>query len=168
MKKLLVFAILLLPMTTFAASSVRVLGAKPATSGATTTTAMTSNISKAAQSKTASTNTDGATTSRIGAISSKAKKATGTLTGSKTTGTTSGSRFPVITPAHSYNTVNKPQSGTNNTGTGGGTTVITRDVDDPRFDMIHVNNRESYWRNEMPDLVNQREREGYVFMWVEE
>ena len=41
-------------------------------------------------------------------------------------------------------------------------------LDDPRFDMVRVNdgNPESYWRNN--PLLNKRINEGYVFMWVED
>ena len=170
MKKLLIFTLLLLPMTTFAASSVRVLGAKPATttaSGTTATNTGSSNLMRAAQAtKTSAANTAGATTSRIGTVSSKAKKTTGTLTGATTT--SAGSRFPVITPAHSYNTVNKPQSGSNNAGTGSNTTIVKEAEEDPRLDMIHVNSQETYWRNKNNALVNQRLDDGYVFMWIEE
>ena len=78
-----------------------------------------------------------------------------------------GSRFPVITPAHSYKTVGTQQAA-GNTSSG---TVRPQPVgigDDPRFDMIRTYESEDEWRAKNDDLVNQRIKDGYVFMWVEE
>lgn len=176
MKKFLIFALLFLPMASFGASSVRVLGTGGATPGAGTKTT-TTNAAKVTPSKVtaakpaAASNASNATTSRIGTIRVKPKTNTTTTLSSGTTSTTStGSRFPVITPAQSYKTVGTQQAGANNTGnnTGNGGSQVVSVDDDPRFDMIHVDSREDYWRNKNNNLVNQRINEGYVFMWVEE
>jgi hypothetical protein len=73
----------------------------------------------------------------------------------------------VITPAHSYNTVPKQQAT-------GGTTIITQEIgDDPRFDMIRKADNAADLRRQWvaevgEDEVARRERQGYVFMWIEE
>ena len=188
MKKLLIFALLFVPVTSFAASSVRVLGsgssALPGSGSATKTTSATParavSTAKAATPKAATAAAakagDGST-SRIGTISAKVKKPV-TTTATTSTGSTasSGSRFPVITPAQSYNTVAKPQANT-------GTTVVPGDIDlvsiinavkaeieeDPRVDMIHAGNREAYWRDKVGNAtVNKYLNDGYYFMWIEE
>jgi hypothetical protein len=169
MKKFLIFALLILPMTSFGASSVRVLGSGTATpaaglAGAAKVTPAKVTAAKPAAASTAST----AATSRIGTIRVKPKATTNTLSAGTSPSTSTGSRFPVITPAHSYKTVTSQQAGATNTGTGTGTAQPASVTDDPRFDMIHVNSREDYWRDNYPALTNTREREGYVFMWVEE
>lgn len=186
MKKLLVFVLLFMPMTSFAASSVRVLGAKPAT-----TTAGTTNVgtTKAVPAKTTTTAKSGdAATSRIGTVRAKTKTATGTVS-SASAG--SNSRFPVITPAHSYNTANtqKPTSG-------GGTVVpstvdtseiverittvlrenyvqkseitdiIQGELDDPRFDAVYVTSDANY--NPASRWPGKNLPSGYVYIWVEE
>jgi len=190
MKKLLIFALLFVPVTSFAASSVRVLGsgssALPGSGSATKTTSATParavSAAKVATPKAATAAAakagDGST-SRIGTISAKVKKpVTTTTTTTTSTGSTasSGSRFPVITPAQSYNTVVKPQANT-------GTTVVPGDIDlvsiinavkaeieeDPRVDMIHAGNREAYWRDKVGNAtVNKYLNDGYYFMWIEE
>ena len=175
MKKLLVFAFMILPMTAFAASSVRVLGTGVTPGAGAKTTTTNSGATKvtpakvmAAKPAAASTSSTAATTpsSRIGTIRAKPKVTTGTISASSNTNT-AGSRFPVITPAHSYNTVGKQQASGGNTS-GSNVSSETVILDDPRFDMIHVNSREDYWRQRNNALVNQRESEGYVFMWIEE
>ena len=173
MKKFLIFALLILPVASFGASSVRVLGSGAATpaAGAKTTTISAAKITPAkvtAAKPSAASTASTATTSRIGTIRAKPKTTTGTISAGTSGGTTStGSRFPVITPAHSYKVVNTQQAAGNTGGSSGGTQVVGVD-DDPRFDMIHVDSREDYWRNKNNSLVNQRIDEGYVFMWVEE
>ncbi len=171
MKKLLIFALLLVPMTAFAASSVRVLGTGT-TPGAGTkvTAANTANTARVTPAKAtaakpaAASAASTAATSRIGTIRVKPKTtATGTLTSSSSGTTSSGSRFPVITPAHSYKTVGPQQAQSS--------TVQPQPVameDDPRFDMIRTYQSEEDWRRQNNDLVNQRVNENYVFMWVEE
>lgn len=176
MKKIVLLALLLVPTMSFAASSVRVLGTKNATttSGATATAAPAAKVlpAKAATASSASAG------SRVGTVRALPKVASGTVS---TAATNSTSRFPVITPAHSYNTVNKPQT------VSGGTTVINADLDnyynkdevntiinelkddeDPRVDMIHLGNKRADWFRTHEDRVKDLEREGYVFMWVEE
>lgn len=173
MKKFLIFALLFLPVASFGAPSVRVLGTGGVTPGAGSKTTTTTNTAKVTPAKAtvakpaAATNASNSTTSRIGTIRVKPKTTTSTLSSGKTSSISSGSRFPVITPVQSYKTVGTQQVGANTGNTG--TTVIQTGVeDDPRFDMVHVENREEYWRKNYPELTNQREREGYVFMWVEE
>lgn len=171
MKKLLIFALMILPMTAFSAPSVRVLGSGANLPGAGSTTKTTS-VKATATPKAASAAKATDTTLRAGTVRAKVKPATGTLpkaaTSAKaTTATAVGSRFPVITPAHSYNTVPKQQ-------TTGGTTIITQEIgDDPRFDMIrkaeNAADLRSQWVAEVgEDEVKKRERQGYVFMWIEE
>jgi len=195
MKKLLVFALLFVPVTSFAASSVRVLGsgssALPGSGSATKTTnpgrvVSNAKVATPKAATTASVKAGDGSTSRIGTISAKVKKPVATIS---TTGTTtgSGSRVPVITPAQSYNTVAKPQS---NTSGGGGTgeccdvdtqhiiDVVTERVTeqvsdkDPRVDMIYggtPGNREAYWRGKVGNETVQRYiDDGYYFMWIEE
>ena len=145
MKKLLIFALLIVPVASFGASSVRVLGAgtTPVAGTKTTTTSSAARVtpSKVTVAKPAAAATaSNAATSRIGTIRVKPKTTTGTLTGSSTGTTTAGSRFPVITPAHSYDSVKTPQ-------VAGGTTVVNAE-EDTRVDMIHMGgDRENYWRN---------------------
>ena len=160
-------------MTAFSASSVRVLG-----SGSTATGSVAKPAAKVVPAKTttakATTGGNTATSSRIGTVRTKSVKptaTTGTITSSASnTSATTNSRFPVITPAHSYNTVTKPQTG----GTGTSTSPTPVSVsDDPRFDMILKANsaeemRADWVRRVGENVVRQRENEGYVFMWVEE
>lgn len=171
MKKLLIFALLFVPVASFGASSVRVLGAGTtpvAGTKITTSTAAKVTPSKVTAAKPAAASTaSNAATSRIGTIRVKPKTTTGTLTSSSAGTTSAGSRFPVITPAHSYKTVGTQQAAGN---TGGGA-VQPQPVsidDDPRFDMIRTYKSEADWRAKNNDLVNQRIDEDYVFMWVEE
>ena len=166
MKKILIFALLVLPMASFGASSVRVLGSGTATPATGIAGAAKVTPAKVTAAKPAATST--AATSRIGTIRVKPKATTTTLSTGTSSSTSTGSRFPVITPAQSYKTVNTQQAGATNTGTGTGTAQPASVTDDPRFDMIHVESRENYWRTNYPALTNQRVDEGYVFMWVEE
>lgn len=178
MKKILIFALMFVPMVSFAAPSVRVLGSgtgttASSTSGAKITPAKISSVSKSAALNTSkSSSTAG---SRVGTLRAVPKVGSGVV--STTGGVSTASRFPVITPAHSYSSITKPQ-------VTGGTTVINgvteEDVvniivqelkknEDPRVDMIYTGeNREAYWRDKNPQLVDQYLNEGYVFMWIEE
>lgn len=175
MKKLILLALLIIPVTSFAASSVRVLGAKTApTSGSSATSAPAAKVlpAKAATTTAAKSGTT-STNSRIGTVRAKPKTTVGTV--STASSGSSTARFPVITPANSYSSVNKPQAA-------GGTTVVNQNVnlenyytkdevddklDDPRFDMIRVGNEnpERYWQGN-PKLEGLRG--DYVFFWVEE
>ena len=170
MKKLLIFALLFVPVASFGASSVRVLGAGTTpVAGTKTTTSTAAKVtpSKVTAAKPAAASTaSNAATSRIGTIRVKPKTTTGTLTSSSAGTTSAGSRFPVITPAHSYKTVGTQQAQSSGSGT-----VQPQPVsidDDPRFDMIRTYKSEADWRAKNNDLVNQRIDEDYVFMWVEE
>ena len=189
MKKLLIFALMFVPVASFAASSVRVLGsgssALPGSGSSTKTTTATParavSSAKAAMPKAATTGavkTGDSSTSRIGTISSKVKKPVATTTGTTNTTTSSGSRFPVITPAQSYNTVGKPQASTGSGGTGECCDVNVQEIvravteqvsdKDPRVDMIHAGNREAYWRGKVGNgVVDDYLADGYYFMWIE-
>lgn len=186
MKKFLIFALLFIPMTSFAASSVRVLGTKTATPGVSTTTS-----AKVVPAKTTATKTGDTSVSRIGTVRPKTTKTTtGTVSN---TASVSGSRFPVITPVKSYNTVTTPKQ--ENTGSAvvpsqvdtteivdritnilnenyvqkeEVNTIIQQNLDDPRFDAIVVTGNANYdpvakWAAKGKTLP-----EGYVYMWVEE
>lgn len=158
MKKFILLALLCIPVTSFAASSVRVLGTKSANPGTSASAAPV----KVLPTKTTNVSADRAAGARVGTIKTAPKVTTNTITANKNvTTSTSAARFPVITPAHSYDSVKKPQTA--------GTTVVNAE-EDPRVDMIHMGNREDYWRHtknmdgRVSDLVN----DGYVFMWVED
>ena len=191
MKKYAIFSLLIIPMTVFAAPSVRVLGAKSSgTVSATPATPMK------AQSANVSGKEDDNNTSvsRVSAPIVKSKPVTVTT---KPT-VVSESRFPSINPGHVYSSVTKPKQ------TGGTSSVVTTNVDkdeiintvtqnveenyynkqevyttnefkeavqgvdDPRFDMVQFRDgspREKWTDHE---LYQQRLDEGYLFMWVEE
>lgn len=176
MKKFVLLALLFIPVTTFAASSVRVLGAKTSTSG----TAVSSNTpaAKVLPTKAATTGNTGA--ARTGTVRAVPKATTGTVSASTATTANSTARFPVISPARPYSSVAKPQV------TGGGVASadlsnyytkqetynqneIDNMLEDPRVDMIHTGaNKEAYWRGKKGDQeINDLMRDGYVFMWVE-
>ncbi|MBR0212295.1 MAG: hypothetical protein IJQ55_01690, partial [Alphaproteobacteria bacterium] len=176
MKKFLVLALLLAPAVSFAAPSVRVLGSGSGTTASSATGSKITPAKTASVSKTAATNAANAgrtaSGSRIGTVRATPKVAN---TVANTTASGTASRFPVITPAHSYSSVTKPQ-------TAGGNTTVNVDLDnyynkeevnniinalkqedDPRFDMIRVShgNPQDNWNGyQIP--------EGYVFMWIEE
>ena len=192
MKKLILLALLIIPVTSFAASSVRVLGANTATSGSAAkpaakvvpskNTAVKTTAAKAAAGGTTTATSGASNTSRIGTIRAKTKTPTGTVSGTtSSTATTSGSRFPVITPAHSYNAVTTPQANSNTALPSDVTTIVEalnqkieiieqNMEDDPRFDMIRISDGspEAGWRQKNNALVDKRIGEHYVFMWVEE
>ena len=110
MKKVLIFTLLFIPTLSFAAPSVRMLGSK---APATTVT----------QSETKSTSAkSSAGLARIGTLRANNKVTTTNATGAITS---SNSRFPVITPAHSYSSVQTPS-----VTSGGGTTTIVSGVDE--------------------------------------
>ena len=186
MKKFLIFVLLFMPMTSFAASSVRVLGAKSATPGAATTTTAAKVVP--AKVTTTTAKTGDTTTSRIGTVRTKTKATTGS-TSNATSG--SSSRFPVITPAHSYSTVTTQKPTTNTTTTTPSevdtseivdritqvleknyvqksevTEYIQSELDDPRFDAVYVTNNPNY--NPASRWPNKDLPAGYVYIWVEE
>lgn len=180
MKKYLILALMFVPMVSFAAPSVRVLGTgtgtpASATSGAKVTPAKNASVAKVATSVGGTSNS--AAASRIGTLRAAPKVGSGTGAAAAT-GT---ARFPVITPAHSYSSVNKPQA------VGGGTTVnvdLTKyydkeevdniinaleQIEDPAIDMVRVSstgNPKSKWENN--PWYQKRIDDGFVFMWIEE
>ncbi|MBO7042706.1 MAG: hypothetical protein J6W08_02450 [Alphaproteobacteria bacterium] len=171
MKKYLVLALLLVPTVSFAAPSVRVLGSGSGTTassatGTKITPAKTANVSKAAATNTGRT----ASGSRIGTVRAMPKVGSGTVS---TTASGTASRFPVITPAHSYSSVTKPQ-------TASGTTInvdldnyynkeevnniinALKEEDDPRIDAIRLVDPST------PGLHTKDLPSDYVYMWIEE
>ena len=172
MKKYIVLALLFVPMVSWGAPSVRVLGSNTATSTAAGSTV------RVTPAKNVVSKTSDSTASRVGTLRTKTKANT-----VSSAGTTTNSRFPVITPAHSYSSVVKPQP------TGGGTTTVIQQqdvdldnyytksetyntnevdqkLDDPRFDMIRISDGDPR-DNWDPAKVKEREDQGYVFMWIE-
>ena len=111
MKKYLVLALLLAPAVSFAAPSVRVLGSGSGTTASSATGSKITPAKTASVSKTAATNAANAgrtaSGSRIGTVRATPKVAN---TVANTTASGTASRFPVITPAHSYSSVTKPQT----------------------------------------------------------
>ena len=171
MKKCLILVLLLLPTVSLAAPSVRVLGSGTGTTassstGAKITPAKTANISKTA---TLGTNKGAATAgSRVGTLRAVPKVGSGVA---NTSASGAASRFPVITPAHSYSSVTKPQ-------VTGGTTInvdldnyynkqevnniinALKEEDDPRIDAIRLVDPSNMHTKDLPD--------DYVYMWIEE
>ena len=170
MKKFFVLALLLAPAVSFAAPSVRVLGSGSGTTASSATGAKITPAKTASVSKTATTNTGRtASGSRIGTVRAVPKVGSGTVS---TTASGTASRFPVITPAHSYSSVTKPQ-------TAGGNTTVNVDLDnyynkeevnniintlepkdDPRIDAIRLVDPSDKHTEVLPP--------DYVYMWVEE
>ena len=189
MKKFLVFALLIFPMTVFAAPSVRMLGSKANT-----------NVVPQSESKVTPTkNTSGASSARIGTLRTNTK-ITSNNAGAITS---SSSRFPVITPAHAYNSVISPGTNSNNAGASTAgvdvaaiesaikdakdeiKTEMASDYyqkdseefkeavraaieDDPRFDAVRLidpasaTNRRGQTFPSSPDAGD-----GYVYIWIE-
>ena len=174
MKKYIVLALLLIPVASFGAPSVRVLGNNAGTPAASGATAV-----KVTPAKTTLKAASDSSAARVGTLRAKSKTS-GTVS---TTGATSTSRFPVITPAHSYSSVTKPQPAATTT------TVTPSNIDidnyytkeevnnivnalnqeeDPRVDMIHMGNQRASWMATHGARVNELENDGYVFMWIED
>ena len=173
MKKIFVLTLLLVPTVSFAAPSVRVLGSGSGTTassatGSKITPAKTANVSKAATLNTAK----GASTagSRIGTVRAVPKVGSGTVS---TTASGAASRFPVITPAHSYSSVTKPQTASGNTTINVDldnyynkeevNTIINalKEEDDPRIDAIRLVDPST------PGLHTKDLPSDYVYMWIE-
>lgn len=191
MKKYLVFVLMFLPMVSFAAPSVRMLGSKTSSPSSSSTSTV-----KVTPTKTTSTNAGTASNSRIGTLRAKAN-ASGTVS----TAASTNSRFPVISSTHSYSAVTKPQSS--------GTTVssvnkeeIVNEVmqnveakyyDKDQSDANYYNKKDGdvYTTNEFKDAVKETMDEvddpridaikigskpvhdvplpeGYVYMWIED
>ena len=180
MKKIVFLVLSILPLSVFGAPSVRVLGSGTGTPASSTTGSKVTPVKTSSVAKANATTTNAAAGSRVGTLRATPKVGTAKPAAATAAGT---ARFPVITPAHSYSSVTKPQAA------GAGATVINnnvdldnyynkeevnnivnelKDEDDPRFDMVRVsvgNPRPNWVGN--PKL-EQREGEGYVFMWIEE
>lgn len=113
MKKILFLLLILAPMVSMAAPSVRVLGNKPAN-----TDVVGAKITPAKPMGTTNANTS----ARLGTLRAK----TGAISAAS-------SRFPVITSAKVYSNVAIPNAGGNNSSTGGGSNtnppVVSGDVD---------------------------------------
>lgn len=192
MKKYVVFLLLFLPMVSFGAPSVRMLGNQPALSAAISSGSKVTPVKSSAENAAAST-------ARIGTLSAKAK----TSNLSSANSIKSSSRFPVIQPAYSYNSVSTPQTGGSSGGSYAPSHVnvdeivsavtqnidgryytkaevynnsdfveavqdVVEDVDDPRIDAIRVRTAaqgspRSYWESQGLSLPS-----GYVYMWVED
>ena len=185
MKKFIVLALCMIPVATFAASSVRVLGNQ---SSSTTLAGQGSTkiTPTKATASTATVKSSGTTTSRIGTLRAKSGNPTGAISGATT-------RFPVITPSYSYSSVTGEQEVANvvstnvdvdttsiiNTVTNNVNNTISNQyynkeqvynnqefvnavqaiVDDPRIDAIRVGSRPSH---------NKALDRNYVYMWIEE
>ena len=116
MKKILILALLFVPVVSFGAPAVRMLGGG---TKASTTSVPGSVSTKVTPVRVASTPTT--TTGRVGAVRTKTNVATttGAITGAS-------SRFPVIAPAKSYGGISTPGTGS---GTGTVTPVANADTD---------------------------------------
>lgn len=173
MKKILFMVLLVLPFTAFGAPSVRMLGNN--------TPSNTASAQKITPTKTSAAS-NAAATSRIGTlrIAPKASGTVGAISGSN-------SRFPIITAAHSYNSVATPSKDTtvvipSNVDTDEIVdTVVQRiennyynksevynnnefinavkDIDDPRIDAIKVGSKPVHSEPLPSD---------YVYIWIEE
>lgn len=169
MKKLLIFSLLVLPMTATAASSVRMLGANAG--------ANTASVQKITPTKSIAATNNSSTASRVGTLRATPKTA-GAISGSS-------SRFPIITTAHTYNSVTTP----NTSGTGATSASVdaivdavtqriennyyskeevyntnefiqaVKDVDDPRIDAIKIGSRPVHSATLPSD---------YVYIWIEQ
>lgn len=134
MKKYLVLFLVFLPAMSFGAPSVRMLGSQPALSAAINSGAKVTPVKSSGESS-------GVTTSaRIGSLHTKPKSGALTSAGS----VSSSSRFPVIQPAYSYNSVNAPQ-------TSGGPAYAPANVDVAAIvDAVTQNIQDNYYdRNEV-------------------
>ena len=185
MKKYMILALLCIPMTAFAAPSVRVLGNKSTNATTTNTSSMPA---KAVPAKSTTTASGSAATSRIGTV--RAKTNTATVSGTKSSAGTE-SRFPVISPNHVYSSVTSPKP------TGGGTTVVNAEVDTDaivntvmqKVENNYYDKNEVYNNNFFNEAVQnvddprvyaistsdpkverggQEAPEGWVYMWIEE
>lgn len=99
MKKYFVLVLMFLPMVSFGASSVRMLGGSKAAAST------VSNSGTKVTPVRAATTTASASAPRVGTLRAKSKTS-GVIT---TGGNSSNSRFPSITPIQSYNSVVTPQ-----------------------------------------------------------
>ena len=184
MKKILIFALLIVPSMSFAVPSVRTLGS----SGVNTQKLVAGSGNKITPTKTTQEvkqNSNIATVARLGALRSKNK-----TTGLSGAITNSGTRFPVISNVASYSSVATPKSETQaaipaNIDTDAIVNAVMQKVErdyynkadvytttafenavrdtmsgvyDPRFDAIRVGS----------DGLGTSAPESYVSIWVEE
>lgn len=171
MKKFLIFALFVFPMIAVAAPSVRMLG---------NNTTNAASVQKITPTKTGNTAT---TSARVGVLRAAPKTSggnVGAITGSN-------SRFPIITPAHSYNSVAAPSKDT--------TVVVPADVDinaitdevTQRIENNYYNKTEVYNNDEFKEAVKNVDDpridaikvgsrpvhsatlpSDYVYIWIEE
>jgi len=180
MKKYLVVLLLFFPAVSFGVPSVRMLGTgQPALTAASATS-----VAKVTPAKSSVESNKAVSVGRLGSLHAKPTKAV------INTGVSSSSRFPVITPAHSYNSVAVPQTG----GAGSSYTStnvdvrtiveeVTRNIEDnyytktqiddliqgggttqeidPRmFDVVRTSNPATTHGADAPS--------GFVYIWIEE
>lgn len=183
MKKSWILFFILLPMMSFGASSVRMLGGTPALTAAAAKTQVTP-----VRMSSVKASDNSLSSARVGSLSAKVKKNV-----SNVQKNTQDSRFPVIVPANSYNIISTPDQGTNYN------TVETVDVgaiiesvmqnitnnyynntevynkqeidemlDDPRFDAIRIVRRGS--NDSEPSNADYPTNlpSNYIYMWIEE
>lgn len=156
MKKYVAFVLLMLPTMAFAVPSVRMLGGQPAL-----TAAAGSKITPV--KKTTSSSDDSATSSaRVGSLRAKSKAVS--LISSENSNASS-SRFPVITPAHSYNSVLAPKTGNTPTSAQPSTAnvdlmaiidALTQKIENDYYVKEDVYNKtEVYNKDEVENLINE-------------
>jgi hypothetical protein len=189
MKKILIFAVLLVPSMSFAVPSVRTLG----NNSLNTPKLIAGSGNKVTPTKTtqeAKQNSNVSTVARLGALRSKTK-----TSGVNSVTTNSGTRFPTISTATSYSSVATPKSGKTQDAVPANTTNVDTDaivnavmqkvernyynkadvytntafedavkdtmsdVDDPRIDAIKVGSKPVHTTNLPSD---------YVYIWIEE
>ena len=197
MKKYVISLLLFLPMVSFGAPSVRMLGNQPALSAAISSGAKVTPVKAPNESSSSSSS------ARIGTLSARSKPSN--LSSVKTV--SSSSRFPVIQPAFSYNSVSTPQTG-GTSGSSGSANVpanvnvaeivdaVTQNIernyyntdqvynnthfveavqnvindntnDDPRFDAIRISDGNPRTYWENKGLSLPSDN-SYVYIWIEE
>jgi hypothetical protein len=142
MKKYLVLSLIFVPMVSFGAPSVRMLGNQPALSAAMNSGAKVTPV------KSSNENTGVASTARVGSLQAKVKSGNLTSVGTAS----SSSRFPVIQPAYSYNTVAAPQTGGSsspaqvpaNVDVAAIIDAVTQNIENNYYDINHVYNNNEF------------------------
>lgn len=182
MKKYGILLLLFVPMVSFGAPSVRMLGNnKPA---------LTAAAASGARITPTKTTESSVNTSRIGSLRAKTKTSGLTATGSLGT----GSRFPVITAASSYNSVAAPKTDVapavapaqGNVDTAAIVDAVTQNIENNYYTKSEVYNTDEFKeavRAEIPETDDPRidaVRIGsrpvhsaqlpsdYVYIWIEE
>ena len=184
MKKCLILLLVFAPVVSFGAPSVRMLGNQPALSAAISSGARVTPVKASGES------TGTVSNARIGSLHSKPKASALTSVGS----VSSASRFPVIQPAYSYNTVTAPQTG----GSSGSAQMpanvdvaaiidaVTHNIENNYYDVNEVYNNNEFVtavQNVMEDVDDPRIDavkigsrpvhsaslpSDYVYIWIEE